>query len=189
MHAIAAAASNAHLAEFKEVSGGSLTGEALYVYLQNRLSGIDDQIDQIMNRQLANEAARKSLQAGQEMNAGLPSEGTVTISREELQKILDGLPDHESKVQFAAVYNVKVRADGTINRDPSVTEFKLSQEDFARATKEVDNAITDLSEQGELEMIKLQSLMSARNSAISLATNLMAAIGKGYEAIVGNIRS
>jgi hypothetical protein len=77
--------------------------------------------------------------------------------------------------------------DMYVLKDDKTTTVTLGKPDTTAVKTYIENAIKDVESGSELEMIKLQSLMSARNTAISLATNMMSAIGKGAEAIVGNI--
>ncbi len=176
---------------------GGLTADALYVYLQTRLSGIDEQIDAIMDKQMATEAARKALQKSQNLTARFQDGKNAKVTVRALQSAIDAQPTMQGKQAVAKGWGVELNDEGKIivdgNDDISTPEgetepkLSLSAEEAGEVKQTFDNELKDLGAQGELEMIKLQSLMSARNSAISLATNLLSAIGKGYESVVGNV--
>jgi hypothetical protein len=201
MNSIANATTAAYMSNVGGSGAGGLTADALYLYLQNRLGGIDDQINSIMDKQAATELARKSLQGIDELVSGLKDNEDGMINVRLLQNELDDMPDMRSKKEVADALYIKLDEDGQIINEPgrednisrpeghSDLKLSLTAEQVGTVKKTFSNAVKDLGSQGELEMIKLQSLMGQRNSAISLATNLMSAVGKGYESIVGNIRS
>jgi hypothetical protein len=63
----------------------------------------------------------------------------------------------------------------------------LTAADYKSLETTIKNKIQELESSASLDMIQLQSCVQQRNTCISLATNLMSAVGKGEEAIAGNI--
>lgn len=184
------------------VSPDHLTPDGMVIYLQSRLGSLDEQINTIMNKQKASESARKALQAIQNEMANVGEEGG-TVNLDVYAKTLNDITQSMGpKAAAEALANFPQSIQDQLELKPATNDasgakfdgyestsdtVKLSKDDVTATKTYIENAIKDVESGSELEMIKLQSLMSARNTAISLATNMMSAIGKGAEAIVGNI--
>lgn len=56
------------------------------------------------------------------------------------------------------------------------------------AKKLIENAMKDLESGAQMDMIKLQSIMSARQTAVQLSTNLIASLGESTKGIASNTR-
>ncbi len=183
-----------------------LTPDDLVLYLQTRLDGVDDQINIVMEKQKRSESIRKAVQGIQAELAKLdPNKeggGHVDIDKvaehlnvlgnidpeiaRQLQKDLIGFNDDlSSKLGKDGTADFTVKGSSTT--DAGQGTGKVNQDQIATMQGVVDNLLSDLESAAQMDMIKLQSLMSTRNTAISLATNMMSAIGKGQESIVGNI--
>ncbi len=80
---------------------------------------------------------------------------------------------------------IQVSKDGT---SVSMNEDNFEENEANGFRSVLESRSSTLDSSAQLEMIKLQSLISERQQAIQLATNIVAAIGKSNEAIVGNIR-
>lgn len=178
------------------VSPNHLTPDEMLVYLQTRLTNLDDQLSAIMDKQKKSEAVRKALQACQNETANLGDEGgkvnvapyadalndiAQSAGTENAAKVLEQYPD---EVRKAITWDEK-KGEYVVAKGKDTVE--VSKDQAAAFKTWNSNAIKDVESGAELEMIKLQSLMSARNTAISLATNIMSAMGKGTETITGNI--
>lgn len=186
-------------------SSGSLTAEALLHYLASRLDSIDTQINTIMAKQRATENARKH--AGEIMTILNGKEPGDKLTKEEQRAInehLQAIGDPKLANKLAEDLGVPLTkiyvndADGKkvcISDEDAPYEFtdhrykgrKLSETDIESYKTIIENTTKDLESSAQLDMIQLQSLMSARNTAISLATNMMSAVGKGLESIVANV--
>ncbi|MCA9630808.1 MAG: hypothetical protein KC766_24230, partial [Myxococcales bacterium] len=53
----------------------------------------------------------------------------------------------------------------------------------------VNSLVKSLESSAQMEMIQLQSMSSARGTAIQMSTNLIASFSEGTKAIVGNLRT
>ncbi len=192
-------------------SAGNLTPEALMMYLSERLGSVDDQINTIMAKQKATENARKhvaniqAIYSGKEEGEQLTPDDQVKIIEElaamEDPKLADRLAadlgltltgaEPELSDEQQAVIEAAKGMFGTFLADaPGDTAedgTELDQATLDQAKTVLDNTLKEFESSASLDMIQLQSLMSARNTAISLATNMMSAVGKGLESIVGNI--
>jgi hypothetical protein len=182
----------------------NLTPEGLMVYLQSRLDDVDTQINGLFKKQQDIGRIRNDLNAIQEQlqtltsdtavkgNQGTPNQdtnGNGTIDQEEWaaheQKIMHAIADIK---EVDPVLGKKLETD--LQSDPQV----LSKLDGIYLTSQVKNT-TDylntlnkqLESSAQLEMIKLQSLMSNRQTAIQLSTNLVSALGDSTKSIAGNI--
>lgn len=182
------------------VSPDHLTPDGMMLYLETRLGSLDDQINVIMNKQKQSESGRKSLQETLNLLSQCPAEGGEVDARE-LADCFDGLAqtfgiDASHAIEKQMPDSIRNRI-GDGNRDgnwgsgyqenPANPPLKLSKEDIQAAKSQLETMIKDIESGSELEMIKLQSLMSSRNTAISLSTNMASSIGKSQESITGNV--
>lgn len=156
-----------------------LTPDGMVLYLQTQLEDIDAKVESFMAKQTNIRDQRKELNTLSRLLDTLEvkdDDSTVKLDKalredwsEAYEKLLDLGFDPGN-------LNLK-----TANKDA------LSQEDLQSLKTGVNGAINDLDSGSELNMIQLQSCISQRNTAISLATNLLSALGKGQESIAGNI--
>ena len=177
---------------------GGLAGECDLIYLQTRLGSLDDQISEIFTKQEATEALRSLLREMQETQEPLDAEagGTLDAGGVETLAKINGLLDQAGEIdpdlakKLAAdiadssdIYTLS--SDGKAQLTVNGGEYEAK--DVAAAGKAIENALKDLESSAQLEMIQLQSLMSARQTAIQLATNMASAIGEGMRMIASNI--
>lgn len=176
------------------VSYDHLTPDGMLLYLQSRLGSLDEQTNDIISKQRASEAARKGLQGILNTKAHFGEEGgevDVALIANHLNDIAHQVnPNTAAEVFTHLPEPIKKQLEfdaksGTF--EATGAKATLSKQDAQVLGTYVETAIKDIESGSELEMIRLQSLMSARNTAISLATNMMSAVGKGAESIVGNI--
>jgi hypothetical protein len=159
---------------------GGLTADGLVLYLQSQLGDIDAKIDSFMAKQKLIQAQRKELNDLATLLDGVkvPKEGETTAmadaDRDKLPELKDNL--------VASGYDPEF-----IQQLDDATFSKLGAEDLQSLKTAVESGIKDLESSASLDMIQLQSCVSQRNTCISLATNLMSAVGKGEESIAGNI--
>lgn len=175
-------------------SSHSLTAEGLMLYLQSRLDGLDAQIDAVFQKQKNIEAVRKALMKIQtELDKLNDNKGDTKLQS------TNGLPDKE---EFEK--NIQDAIKEIEAYDPALA--KQIDEDFGKngqilygldgkyltgevvtSREYINNIMKQLESSAQLEMIGLQSTMSARQTAIQLSTNLISALNKGTESIVANI--
>ena len=172
-----------------------LTNEALMIYLQGRLQSVDGQINGLFDRQQKLERIRRDINAIQTTLQTLESDTTIkdalgtknasgTLAPHE-QKILDAIADIE---EIDPAQAQKMRAD------LQGWGYVLCELDGLYTTSEVENTTNylnslnkELEASAQLDMIQLQSLMSARQTAIQLATNMVSAFNESTKAIAGNV--
>jgi hypothetical protein len=105
-----------------------------------------------------------------------------------------GQPAHREAVGSAGTPDSDGNTDGTsqvIYRDvPEVPEqhfYKIDKDPLAELKTTFQNYSKQQESSASLEMIHLQSIMSARQTAVQLSTNLVSALGKSQESIAANI--
>lgn len=185
------------------VNADQLTPDAMMLYLESRLGSLDEKISAIIDKQKQSEAGRKALQQTLNLISSCPEEGG-DIDAHELANCFDGLA---LNVGIEASHEIeKTMPDSIQNRigdgnedgnwgsgynskaaNPQNPPLHLSKEERAAAKTELETMIKNIESGAELEMINLQSLMSARNTAISLSTNMASSLGKGSESITNNV--
>lgn len=153
--------------------GQVLSGESLMLYLSTRLSDLDDQIKELMGE------ANKALATKEFLNdvkewADRYEAAMASDDEERQQRVRNEFPDAPPGMDALAT---KLRES-----------HGGSAEDTKRLKAEVDTLVDEVNGQSELCMIRLQQLMSQRQVAVQLATNLLAKLNSGFEAIVVNLK-
>jgi hypothetical protein len=168
----------------------AMTPDSLIVYLNGRIGSVDDQMSDIFDRQKNSEKVRTELRAIQQdltkvtpnndEQKGLDLDSTVRDDiLERIKNIEHTDPD------LAADLRAHLISDGQIlsNSDLRYDTFELN------GTKDYLNLVSkDLESGSQMDMIQLQSLMGARQTAIQLSTNLISALNESQKSVVGNIR-
>ena len=169
----------------------ALTAESMMVYLTTRLGSVDVQIDAIFESQQEAEKVRAALNEIKELLNGL-AEST------DKDKILKG--SEEALATVVSVIDGELaeldpdlakRLKTDLQQNGYILEGKESQYQMLQIENTRDylgNVLSQLESTAEMNMIQLQSLMSARQTAISLATNLVAKLDESTSKVVDNIR-
>jgi hypothetical protein len=166
-----------------------LSPEGLMIYLQTRMTGLDDQIDRIFEKQKKIEAIRKELQAIQ-----------IELDRVTTDPNNPGALIHTPGFKEAVMTHINAirEIDPTL---ANALEADLLKEgnalwcnddhyfspEIETGTKTIDGIMKQLEASAQLEMITLQSLMSSRQTAVQLSTNLISALGETSRSIVANV--
>jgi hypothetical protein len=189
------------------VTVNNLTPDALMIYLQDRMGDIDTQANAAFEKQKTTGAIQKYTADIQNELGKLPEVGgdlPDTPKIAEALKQLDLLaPDFakELRLQLGTAVHVEGKpAEAKVvdmGEGASTTEFtqevkeqngyKLDKDQLSGLKTTFQNYTKQLESSASLEMIHLQSIMSARQTAVQLSTNLVSALGKSQEAIAANI--
>lgn len=173
-----------------EGAGAFLTPESLMLYCQTRLRGIDEQVnDAFAKQQRANEDSK-----------------VLTTLINEASSLPGDVPTQKQAQDYMNALAAKYDAAAAAAKDPTIKAALAKQADNCRdiANTKCSNGITaamykqnagdfvsslqkDVNAGTELEMIKLQSLMSQRQSAVQVVTNLVQALGDQMNKIASNI--
>ncbi|MDP9037151.1 MAG: hypothetical protein M3O50_20320 [Myxococcota bacterium] len=193
-------------------SGGTayLTPDALMVYCQSRLHSIDDQIQggfatqQLRNRESVD--IQKALETFHKY-----ADGTESLSAcSEMEQSLKGLIDHLTETdpgfpglgKLKQTYNSLVFTgtgpagynsgmpvyDGyPVTGNGKEGDGKIDGAEMQSFVTSLQATVSDLNSGAELQMIQIQSLMSQRQTAIQLTTNLVQSLGDQTNKIAQNI--
>lgn len=170
--------------------------EALIMYLESRLNSLDSQIDEIFKKQKKIEAIRQAM--GEITNAlaklnddtskgGLKGEKTTGTERAAFEDEILAALDKIRAIDpgLADKMLTDMTQEGQIL--DCVDGLYYSRE--VEASREyINSMVKSLESSAQMEMIRLQSMSSARGTAIQMSTNLIASFNEGPKAIVGNIR-
>jgi hypothetical protein len=172
----------------------AMTPESLLTYLRSRLGRIDAQMDEVFSREQKGEYVRGELHKIQEMLTNLESgenpddKGTIpTDFAGELLGHIENIGTIDEKL--AQSLHDRIYGEGQLmwSDDGQGDDLFITAE--LEGTKDFLNIVSkDLDSNSQMDMINLQQLMSARQTAIQLATNLVAACGESAKSIAANIR-
>jgi len=176
----------------------ALSPEGLFLYLQTRLEGLDGRVDEIFKKQQHNETVRKQLGELQKTLALLDENTDDPNKKIDFPTSASGEPiDVKQRLfdQIMGLKNYDEALAGDILSDLQRPGQILNEYDHTYAGFELSNSkeyLQGLSKQletgAQLDMIQLQTLMSSRQTAIQLATNLTASYSDSQKSIVTNIR-
>lgn len=175
-------------------SAPALTPEALLAFCTSRLQNLDGHIERLMNQQEGRstlEGRITSLQsrfAEKSMQGGIGKETDVkhtspdpALDREMDALIADlGAGPAQSKL-------IRMRED--YRHSGYDDDGYISAEECRTMAETIGMAAADLSKSSEIEMIQLQSLVSQRQLAVQLTTNLMQSLNDTFKAIAQKIGS
>jgi len=174
----------------------ALTPESMMVYLSARLGSVDAQIQEHFDSQQKSEDIKKAFDEIKRLLNTLDlnekDKDTSLKGREAtLQEIADAI-DQVALVDpdLAAEIKTDLSADGHILHLSGAghTNMEYTTEEVEKSKDYLDNILGQLESAAQMNMIQLQSLMSARQTAISLATNLLAKLDESTKKVVDNIR-
>jgi hypothetical protein len=172
------------------VDGTNLTPDALLYYCEARLDGLDTQMQGIMDQQETSNADEQHLKDAidaldQYSSGGGDPQALIQTIQGDVSQIQD--PATQAKMQDLVndmQNNLKSFSVSQQNA-PEYLPFTSSQ--IQAWTDTVKNVDSDLSSGAELNMIQLQSLMSERQVATQLTTNLVQSLGDELNKIVDNV--
>jgi len=169
----------------------AVTPDSLFLYLSTRLERLDTDITTIFEKQKNAEEVRKSLQNIKTTLTEFPRNDD-NVSEElkfESSTAFDKVQSEIEKLEkldpkLAERLKTELTKDGAVFDKDFQTHNTLQ---LNAAMERVDGFMKELEASAQLDMIQLQSLMSARQTAIQLATNLTATLQDSLKTIVGNM--
>ncbi len=174
---------------------GLLSPDALMAYCASKLRGLDAQVQAAFAKQKQRSDMSKALSA-------LANELGPKADKDS-GGIVKG--DETTKQKINAAFTAAIQAAGP---DTELGRRLQQQQDHFRATSTPDGGVgddgvapwevknfldavqriqSDANSEGELEMIQLQSLMSQRQQALQVCTNLVASLGQSAMGIAQNV--
>jgi len=187
-----------------------LTPDALLAYCQARLDSIDGQVEGSMaEQQLRNgesSAIQTALQKLQQYTSGVNNDsGACTATETSLYNLIKSIgatdPGCPELGKLTQTYNDLVYSGtGATAALPYIDEASyapvpngpegdntLGSSEMQTFISNLQGCASDLNSGSELQMIQLQSLMSQRQTAIQLTTNLVQSLGDQAEKIAENV--
>jgi hypothetical protein len=171
-----------------EMAPPYLTPDALMSYCSTRLRGLDEQIQTGFEKQRsANEQSKVLGELNDSLGAG-PSSGdwnqtelqnAMLVAAAKFDAAALRVPDPLKRQLIDQAWQCKLVAGGN--------QTTMSNEQYKKLTSDpVSNMQKDLNSGTELAMINLQSLMSQRQSAVQLVTNMVQSLGDQVNKIAAN---
>ncbi|MBX3213572.1 MAG: hypothetical protein KF850_16150 [Labilithrix sp.] len=197
-------------------SAASLTPGMLLIYCTSRLDAIDQNIEQYFVEQQRRNKELQSMNKGlNALNAGTWNGGHMNSENvagsdfhqgnhadkaNELRDVWLSTDNPDVKKACAEAFKSVSGLDINDYRKTDVTKkdvkasadagkiHGVGREEWNARVEELKNKQSDLMKAGELDMIKLQSLVSQRQLAVQLTTQLMQTLNETSKQVVGNIR-
>jgi hypothetical protein len=182
----------------------NLTPEGLMAYCQSRLKSLDTQMTNIFNEQqgnstvtqdidsiagLLNDAGNVPGQSSSNTNPNIDVTGTYQqIIGGYTQAIADA--NQSGNAAIAGQLNTDLtnfENDIGYTGQPLSGTVSLSSNDVQGLQQNLKNYGNELNSDSEMSMINLQSLMSQRETAVQLTTNLVQSLGQQSQDIAKNI--
>lgn len=171
----------------------SLTPDALMFYCQTRLKNLDTQITDKLREQRTNIRSVESLNSAQAavtscMKGNVDGDGKYEVSAGDVNATLEKISaalsdpmvngDDRKRLQDAQAALMPFKDKGG----------KIGKDTLKGISDNIDSIIKERNSAAELNMIGIQSLMSQRQTAIQLTTNMMSAINDSLKSIAGNTK-
>ena len=159
-----------------------LTPDAMLAYCQSRLASVNTQCEEIMTRQQKSNrdqaALGKLLSSLYQYQDGSPDEGSEAILK-------DAYAEAIATVGASTALGEKLVKDCGKWLRPE--ERSSSKEDMQSLINAVKTHQSEINSDSEIDMIRLQSLMSQRQTAVQLTTNIIQSLNDQANKIVANI--
>jgi hypothetical protein len=172
----------------------SLTPEGMMLYLSTRMDEVDGEINKLFDKQKASQEIRKALGTIQTELGKLKEDGGgellnlpgYTGGTTEIEHNINAAIDEIATIdpQLAETMRADMNKEGQILY---VQDGKYFSQEVKASKNYLDTIVKDLDATAQMDMIRLQSHMSARQTAIQLSTNLIASMGESTKTIASNI--
>lgn len=171
----------------------SLSPDALMTYCETRLNSLDSQMQGIFDQQQKNATETTDLSAIASTLNQLPgpnskSPPTVNITAAQINQLQ---AEYTQAIKDAGGQNTQLGA--SLAKDAATLpaagsgDTTISADTASQLTQSLKNYTGDLNSNSEMTMINLQSLMSQRQTAVQLTTNLVQSLGEQASDIAKNI--
>jgi hypothetical protein len=173
----------------------NLSPDALMVYLSSRLNGLDGQINAIFNTEKTQTDAQAALRELKEAVGQLTADSgatTQTMTDEQNAAITKAIQDiHAVDPMLSdSILQQLEKPGGGLLLEPTdgqPSDLIVTGNQVKATNDYIDGLSKDIESSSQMNMIQLQSLMSSRQTAIQLSTNLISALGESSKAIAANI--
>jgi hypothetical protein len=167
-----------------------LTPDGLLAYCNAQLNDMDGQINGYMNGQKAALRDRTAVQSAEEVFKKFGTKGPQNQDQwDECEHALDraanSLPADDPNRQ--ALIDYKANLEQQYCRDISRNPHYPGDGEWQANTEALDNMASGIKSGAEIEMIKLQSLVSQRATVVQLTTNMMSKMDQSLENVASKI--
>jgi hypothetical protein len=191
----ARATTTASIAALNPQVFGFLTPETLLMYCQSKIRGIDEQVQ----RAFADQKSRSKIQQtlgelssaldpngfdGNDIGTSGKSKKDEVLAKYDAAIAAVGANSEMGQQLIASRAKFAADASGTKGKNDSAY---VSAEDMKSYADPIGDMQATLNRDGELQMIQLQSLMSQRQTALQMCTNMISGLGQSSQQIAGNI--
>lgn len=174
---------------------GALTPDALMTYCATRLHNLDTEMQTHFQKQQDYRAASAALNDLQGLASSWASGNGFKGSTKEGNEAWDKLHADFTEVyshlppdskEATAIHALEEDVSNKVMTNLGGKEA-LTKDEAKNFSDRLGSIIKDLSSSAELDMIGLQSLMSQRQTAIQVCTNLIASLGESQKAIAQKV--
>ncbi len=198
------------------ITGGSLTPDALMLYCASRLNSLDEGISSMMNKQEQSQTVQKALGKVKDLMSGGGMDKNDYVKKgaimDAMKEAYDALPPGDpmrERLQetFKSFVTDACFNDGKLPlANKMLSNYTPAMRDELVALPSIDNNLNEvsaksmegyasnlgtlmgeLSKGAELQMINLQSLVSQRQMAVQITTQLLAKMNETSMAIANSI--
>jgi Na+/phosphate symporter len=154
-----------------------LTPESLLVYCRSRLHELDATIQDRFDKENKTVELQKKLGAIKSYIAKAAEDGVSDGEHGDIANMVDAAKALTNDPDLTA--QLQALADGSIGADAKKG---------AALGQNIDDICKDLGSGRELAMVELQSIVSQRQTALQLTTNLLSAVNESARNITNNIK-
>ena len=170
-----------------------LSAEGLLMYLETRMRDLDGQVNGVFSKMQDVEKLRKHLMELQnELNClnddtgeddVLPASGSQKGFEARINQVIDNIQSLDP--QLADRLRRMLGEEGQILY---VQDGKYLTREVVNSRELINGVSKQLESGAQMDMIRLQSVMSARGTFIQMTSNLIAGFNEPMKTVVGNIR-
>jgi hypothetical protein len=176
----------------------SLSPDALMSYCEARLNSLDTQMSDIFTSQQKNATSTQDLNniadSLNNLQAVTPATNpaTVTVSNADFTAIVNNYKTAIDDAGKGSALGVQLQGDLVTFENAASTATKagggtMSADSVSQLSQNLKNDTANLNSDSEMTMINLQSLMSQRQTAVQLTTNLVQSLGDQSSDIAKNV--
>ncbi len=184
----------------QEESLTHMTPDTILFFCQSRLRTLDTAIAEKLNqqRQLTNHSVLDAVKAAVTKctENNLNKEGNYEITQANYESVVanidaalaDPTLSKENRKKLEGARDAFMNGGLDVTFPDNTKGAGVSKDQLKAISETCDDALKAKSSEAELNMISIQSLMSQRQTAVQLTTNMMAAINDSLKAIAANTK-
>jgi hypothetical protein len=171
---------------------GAVTPDTLLLYCSTRIRSIDEQVQTQFKKQEQYRAVTSDVN---QIQADFVAQSQRTDRADGLTGDGDFCKNEEAKIDNAIkdappgsdAYNRLVAMKASLHSTGAGSDNLLSKDEAKDYAEQLGSLSKDLGSSAELDMINLQSLMSQRQTAIQMITNMVSSLGESQKSIAQKI--